>query len=114
VVSLTWIVLSSAVGFGSIAAAIAVPVCRTIRHRQRVDLIKHVVDKKGVTGADAVRALQAVMGVLEQGPPESDAPPQLRGVEALARQARRALPSRQTRQLPASAAPESAADQTAA
>ncbi|UWZ58792.1 hypothetical protein Daura_23060 [Dactylosporangium aurantiacum] len=89
--SLTWISLASAVGFGSIAAAIAVPVCRTIRHNKRANLFERTFDKLittlDVPVAEALTTLQATIRVLEQGPPESEVPSNLRAVGALARKA---------------------------
>lgn len=80
-----WI-LWALLAVASVAAAIAVPVCRTIRHNKRVELAKHVLDKKGLSGRDAAQVLQAVIGQLESGPPESESPPQLGALKAVAGQ----------------------------
>jgi hypothetical protein len=95
-----WVVVAvSAIGTGASVGVVAV--CRTIRHNQRVALVKHVVDKvidkPDVSGADVLKTLEGVVGTLEVGPPESEAPPQIRAVEAATQQARRMLPGRRSR-----------------
>ncbi|GAA3261741.1 hypothetical protein GCM10010532_113750 [Dactylosporangium siamense] len=106
VVSLTWIFFASAVGFGSIAAAIAVPVCRTIRHNKRAKVFERTFDKLiatlDVPVAEALTTLQTTIRVLEQGPAESEVPPNLRAVEALVRRTPRTRRRRSQQAIPAS------------
>lgn len=84
--SYVWIIIGVILSVAGVAAGIAVPVCRTVRHNKRVDLARHVLDKKGISGRDAAQVLQAVIGQLEAGPPESESPPQLRALQAVAGQ----------------------------
>ncbi|MFI5916765.1 hypothetical protein [Dactylosporangium sp. NPDC051541] len=85
-----WIILGI-VAISGISAGVAIPICRTIRQRQVVDLTKHVFDKKGVQGLKAMPELIKALGM---NVPEPDSPPQFRAVQA----GMKMLPGRKRRQ----------------
>jgi hypothetical protein len=81
VVSLDHWVIASIVALSAIAA----PVCRTIRHRQRVGLAKLVLQKQDITGPQAAKLLQDVIAKFEPVAPEPEMPAPLRAVQATIR-----------------------------